>query len=1067
MRKKSNRRRISICMAAALAASLLSGVPASAKKPVVNETSYYYEAEDGKRYGTAVVNREEQASGGAYVSELNFNHAKYDTTNKVKIPLKDVADPGRYKVSLYYSSGTNGAVILSANGRKQSVSYSATGSWEWNRRAVSANVELKGNGRDALVIADGPEGFMWLDAVQVTYIGKPAAGKTTKKNRYEAEDATIGKLAFATNNSGASGGCYVHELNFMGVGSDRQAYVQFDHLAVRKAGTYKMKLHFSSASDGRAYAYVNGAKYPYYKDYRTTHYDDWGTWDDQTVTMKIYLKGNGKDKIRVHDRVGYMWLDYMTLRYVSSKKTKPKAFQDSDDATESPDEQVSYTIRKEAENGILTKEVNIASEGKASGGAFINNLNYSSDPDRQGSVTFSDLGAAEAGTYRLRMAYNSAAQGRIRVIVNNNGKAYEAGYESTHNGDWGVWITQYLTVDIPLTGKNDTITIYNREGYMWLDYIELGILRSQENAQTTGTVSVPSVGGSGGSGYTSGSGATLADYNGGFEASHKYWTFEGSHGGINGEDAYYKSKVWFYAPDAFEQAVYETVSVPNGYYYVQAKTKQSVGTPEVCQMQIRGYDGENELAVPIARSSAYVTTRTDAFEVKDGKMQIRFYEKAETGANLQIDNIVIVPLQGPAAQEEPENRMDGYNGTFDAYTEETSTSYAVAGTDWEFAETTLWADHGKNGSVPARFTLRPDDHIRISRGEEWVWIDWIELENTADQSVYRIEAEEYAAVGGDALVREGNGATYVYSDTANDLLVEIPTAEPAIPEGSYTIKVRYIHQGSDSAVIVETDDADAVLPSVRFDRWDAEYGVLDMREAGGAVDNGRYAVLTSDGGQTELSQARSGFVPGSTFRAGAWVRRQDGTPGAFRFNGMEVPLSDDWTYVETAGVVSNAGRLSLVFQLDGAGTAAAAAIDEVVLYGEPGEYHPQTYHFEAENYAMSKVGQTGSGVQYAYADNEHDPLVEIPLTDVAEGTYQIRIHYSYCGNDTWVNLAVGSLDNWYQIAGTSPTEYDIFEDYTFTSDGADVTAYLSERDTLKLIRGGEWIWIDYIELIPQ
>lgn len=1066
-KKRKIIKQLSICVSFMLMVSLLSGVSASAKGPVINETSYYYEAESGKLYGTAKVNEEASASGGKYVSELNFNHSKYDITNKVAFSLKKIKYPGRYKVSLYYSSGTSGNVILSVNGRKQSVSYGATGGWEWNRKAVSANIELKGNKKDKLIISDGPSGYMWLDAIRVTYIGKPSIIKNpTKKNRYEAEDATIGKLAYAKSNGDASGGAYVHELNYAGAGSSKQGYVQFDKLKIKKAGTYKMTLHFNSAADGRTYAYVNNAKYPYYKDYKTTHLDDWGTWKKQTVTMKIYLKGNGKDKIKIHDRVGYMWLDYMTLKYVSSKKTEPKAFVDNDGSDASRNK-VTYTVRKEAEEAILTKDVNIGSNGKASGGAFINNLNYSADATKQGSVTFTELGASQEGTYRIRMAYNSAANGKIWVIVNNNGKAYEGSYESTHNGDWGTWITQYLTIDIPLTGKNDTITIYNREGYMWLDYIEIGRLDSAESSKTTSVTSAPAVSGGSGSGNTGGNSATLEDYNGGFEASHKYWTFVGNHAGINSDDPYYKAKVYFYSSDAFEQSMYSNIQVPNGYYYVQAKTKQSIGEPEVCQMQVSGYNGSDTEVTDISRSNAYITTKSNVFEVKDGKMTITFYEKADTSANLQIDNVVIVPLSQQPAEEESVNRMDEHNGTFDEYTEGTNTSYALAATEWEFAEATLYADHKKNGTTPEIFTVRKDDHIRLSRGVEWVWIDCIELKNTEDSTVYRIEAEDYVSTQSNASIAQDKGVTYVYSDSADDTLAEIPTAEAQIPEGTYTMTIWYVHQGADSAVDVVTDGSESGQTLVEFQQWEADYGSLGAAAAGGAVDKGRYATLTSNGSQVVLSQKRSGFVPGSTYHVGAWVKSVEGDPAIFRLNGLDVIPEDDWKYIETAGVVSNNGKLSISFQLDGVGEKAAVAVDEVVLYGELGEYTPQTYHFEAENYAVSKIGETSGGVKYAYADKEHDQLVEIPLTDVVEGAYTVKIHYSYYGTDTWVNLVVASSDDWYQVAGTSQTEWDVFDDYTFTAGSSAVKVELTESDTLKIYRGGEWIWIDYIELIPQ
>lgn len=133
------------------------------------------------------------------------------------------------------------------------------------------------------------------------------------------------------------------------------------------------------------------------------------------------------------------------------------------------------------------------------------------------------------------------------------------------------------------------------------------------------------------------------------------------------------------------------------------------------------------------------------------------------------------------------------------------------------------------------------------------------------------------------------------------------------------------------------------------------------------------------------------------------------------------------------------------------------------------------YVFQVKDYVDVEdetcYGITGDGIDYAMAQNEHDLILQIPMADIEEGQYEIHVNYSYKGENTYVNLKTAGTDSWFAIPGSSIDQLDVFGDYAFDQGGFTYTGKarsyaLTNQDTIEIYRGGEWIWIHSIELVP-
>lgn len=120
------------------------------------------------------------------------------------------------------------------------------------------------------------------------------------------------------------------------------------------------------------------------------------------------------------------------------------------------------------------------------------------------------------------------------------------------------------------------------------------------------------------------------------------WTATGTNCGVDSSDMYSGSyKCYFWSDSAFQQKIDQTLTLPNGTYLVSAAVKQYSGTPEICRMELSGFGGSVQYTeIPHGNSYARIY---DMVSVTSGSLNIAFYEQASGSANLQIDDVKILP----------------------------------------------------------------------------------------------------------------------------------------------------------------------------------------------------------------------------------------------------------------------------------------------------------------------------------------------------------------------------------------------------------------------------------------
>lgn len=249
---------------------------------------------------------------------------------------------------------------------------------------------------------------------------------------------------------------------------------------------------------------------------------------------------------------------------------------------------------------------------------------------------------------------------------------------------------------------------------------------------------------------------------------------------------------------------------------------------------------------------------------------------------------------------------------------------------------------------------------------------------------------------------------------------------------------------------------------------------------GADVAGGKYkCYFYKEEGFTQKLEQTVQNLAGGTYKVSASVKQSIGTPLLCRMEATDSAGNTTYTDIGhgsrysaiTSEVVIPDGSITIAFYM-AAGQAANLQIDNVKLQ-RVGET-PRIYYFQGEDNvgANGVTGETGAGIQYVYSETGDGVLMSIPMSDVAEGTYSVKLHYSHRGSSTYAQLQCGSYNKWCQFPGTSQTAFDVFGSAAFHDDNGDpFKIYITKDDTLTIRRGGtesgHWIWIDYIELIPQ
>lgn len=235
--------------------------------------------------------------------------------------------------------------------------------------------------------------------------------------------------------------------------------------------------------------------------------------------------------------------------------------------------------------------------------------------DHVGANVLFGVQADYVGTYRVSVRYANATgtvgTGSVEVRGVDNQLVSSSALTLPTLATWDDWGT--ATVELTLQQGLNLITVtrgQNDTGAFNLDYIDVQASDMMNPGFETG------------------------DLTG--------WITAGSNCGVDTSDVYSGNyKCYFWSDSAFSQRIEQTFSLPNGSYFVSATVKQYSGNPEICRMELSGYGGAASY-VDIPHGDTY-TQVTDIVNVTNGTLNLAFYEQSSASANLQIDDITVLP----------------------------------------------------------------------------------------------------------------------------------------------------------------------------------------------------------------------------------------------------------------------------------------------------------------------------------------------------------------------------------------------------------------------------------------
>lgn len=151
------------------------------------------------------------------------------------------------------------------------------------------------------------------------------------------------------------------------------------------------------------------------------------------------------------------------------------------------------TVKYEAENQVLSPDVQILNRSAASSGREVGFINLASS-----SVLFNSVSAPRPGVYKIRVRYSNGTSSSATHLVSVNG-APATTLSLARTGNWDAY--DYITFDVTLNQGNNTIRFTKGAGQAELDVIEQytqGARYEAEEATLTNAQRVPKLSGSGG-----------------------------------------------------------------------------------------------------------------------------------------------------------------------------------------------------------------------------------------------------------------------------------------------------------------------------------------------------------------------------------------------------------------------------------------------------------------------------------------------------------------------------------------------------------------------------------------
>jgi len=424
-------------------------------------------------------------------------------------------------------------------------------------------------------------------AATVTLSGAPV-----DRSSMEFEDGALtGNAGVADTAEGFSGTGYVTGLST----STDTASIDFIQSA---SGLYPVYIRYRSPSDATLNVTCGGGTVTVPVSGRSNC-----TWEE-TVALLDLSKGAGRVTVSGTGSSGVVMIDCMRIPDAPYTPPAPK-----------------NTV--EAEDSTLLGGVQTASSYTGfTGAGYVTNLASAGD-----GVTFTGVSVEKTGRYAVKLNYRDDNQttGTIHMYSNGQSSAAVAVSLPRFRQQTNVVTWYQATVTLDLLAGNNTVTAVLQTGD---NGAGISVDSLYYPPEPIDLVQVPVV-------------------NGGFETGNTNgWTLNPSVSGSSGVDTYdailENYKFYYYnGGQATTQKISQTVAgLTNGSYLVDFWAKVYNLPPNVCQLQLSGYDGASTLNYDYPYNPNWAHYSFPV-EVKSGSLTLGFYYSAPAVASLQLDGVTL------------------------------------------------------------------------------------------------------------------------------------------------------------------------------------------------------------------------------------------------------------------------------------------------------------------------------------------------------------------------------------------------------------------------------------------
>ena len=439
------------------------------------------------------------------------------------------------------------------------------------------------------------------------------SGVKVEGGSLEFEDGILsGGAVAATTDTGYSGDGYVTGLN-------TEADTASVDFVQTNAGLYPVYIRYRSLADTTLSVTTGGEKVEVALSGRAETNCAW----EETVALLNLQKGANRVTVAGTGRI-----DGDAIAAVSgsasgaiSGSTSGTAMIDCLRIADSEYELPQYVNLIEAEDSILFGGVRTAASTSGySGTGYVTGISATN-----AGVTFEGVKVREAGRYTVKLRYrnDNATTRTLHIYPNDQSDSAVVIRLPRIRQINGVVTWGETQVSLPLQQGENVITVIQQSGdsgsNIFIDnlYYSLEILDLEE-------VSVA---------------------NGGFETGNTNgWTLNpvvsGSYGVDTGDAILERYKFYTYNNGRTTvQKLYQTVNdLTNGSYLVEFWAKLYNSAPNVCQLQLEGYDGNATLNYDIRHDPEWIHYSFPV-EVKDGSLTLGFYHDAPPTSSLQLDDV--------------------------------------------------------------------------------------------------------------------------------------------------------------------------------------------------------------------------------------------------------------------------------------------------------------------------------------------------------------------------------------------------------------------------------------------